>query len=35
MQKVDGISEQLDFSAIFPSKTKKYPVQFAYFSGIL
>ena len=27
MQKVDGISEQLDFFVIFPSR-KKYPVQF-------
>ena len=26
MQKVDGISEQLDFSVIFPSRTKNGPV---------
>ena len=31
MQKVDGISEQLDFSV----KNKKYPVQFATVRDIL
>ncbi len=29
MQKVDGISEQLDFFRHFSVKNKKYPVQFA------